>query len=339
MPEKQILEISALTFLKLAAIVLGLIFVYLIRDILVMIFLAVIIAAAADTPIDWLARHKIRRGLAVAIVYIFALAIFGLIIYLIVPSLANQVKQLAINLPDYLKGLENKLQGAQATFGVENLQDLLAKTGDRLSNMAGNVFAAVVSVFGGLFSMVIILVISIYLAAKEQGIKNFFLSFTSLAHQQYVASLVDRILFKLGAWLRGQVLLMVAIGVLVFIGLSLLKVKYALTLALLAGLLEIVPIIGPIAAAVPAVIFAFFQSPGLALAVAGLYYLIQELEKYLLVPMVMKRTVGLSPIPIIVAVLIGGKLYGVLGIVVAIPLAAVISVVVHDLVARKTFQA
>ncbi len=89
MPEKQIIEISALTFLKLAAIVLGLIFVYLIRDILVMIFLAVIIAAAADTPIDWLARHKIRRGLAVAIVYIFALAIFGLIIYLIVASLAN----------------------------------------------------------------------------------------------------------------------------------------------------------------------------------------------------------------------------------------------------------
>lgn len=339
MNNKQVIEISALTFLKLAAIVLGLIFVYLIRDILLMIFLAVIIAAAADTPIDWLSRHKIKRGLAVAIVYVLALAVFALIIYLIVPPLASQIKDLALNLPDYLKGLGDKLQGLEGKFGVENLQDLLVQTGDKLSGMAGNVLVAIINIFGGIFSALIILVISIYLAAKEQGIKNFFLSFTSPVHQSYVASLVDRILFKLGAWLRGQVLLMAAVGVLVFIGLSLLKVKYALTLALLAGLFEIVPIIGPIIAAVPAVIFAFFQSPGLALAVAGLYYLIQELEKYLLVPMVMKRTVGLNPIPIIVAVLIGGKLYGVLGIVVAIPLAAVISVVFHDLVARKNLQA
>jgi predicted PurR-regulated permease PerM len=335
MADKQTIEISYATILKFLAIILGLVFIYLIKNILVMLFLAVIIAAAVDMPIDWLVRHKFRRGLAVGIVYFLAIAIFALIVYLIVPPLAGQLKIIAGSLPDYILELQIKLQGLGAGFDTQSLQQVLLNLGNKLGSSLDTIFLAIIDFFGGVFSAFVILIISIYLAAREQGVKKFILSFVPSARQPYATSLVDRILFKLGAWLRGQIILMAAVGVLVFVGLSILKIKFALTLALIAALLEIVPIIGPIIAAVPAILFAFLQSPGLAILVAAMYYVVQELEKYLIVPQVMKRAVGLNPISIMVAILIGAELYGIMGAVLAIPVAAMVSIGFNDFMEWK----
>ncbi|OGZ34863.1 MAG: hypothetical protein A2174_02805 [Candidatus Portnoybacteria bacterium RBG_13_41_18] len=332
---RQTIEISLSTILKFLAILAGIFLLYLIKNILVMLFLAVIIAAAVDAPIDWLVRHKFRRGLAVAIVYVTGIAIFGFLLYLIIPPLAEQIKILAVNLPDYLGELEGRLQWIGGQFGITSLQDVLVKLADRLSSAAGDIFIATINFFGGLFSALIVLIISIYLAVEEKSVKKFVVSLAPADKEEYIADLVDRMLYKLGGWFRGQILLMAIIGVLVFIVLSLLKVKYALTLALIAGLLEIVPIIGPILAAVPAILFSWLQSFGLAIAVAVLYYIIQEIEKYLIVPMVMKRAVDLNPITIMVAVLIGVELQGIIGAILAIPVAAIVSILFRDLKNRK----
>jgi len=323
---KQPIEISTWTILKIIAILLVLVFIYLVKTVIVMVFISVIIAAAVDAPIDWLTRRKIRRGLAVAIVYILAISIFGFLIYLIVPPLAVQLKNLAINLPQYLGGLQGKLQWLGGKFGVINLQDVLTGLGDKLNMAAADIFVATINVFGGAISAFITLVISIYLAAEEKGIKKFVVSLVSPHRESYAASLVDRILYKLGAWFRGQIILMLTIGVLVFIVLAALKIKFALTLAILAGLLEIVPIIGPIIAAVPAILLSFLQSPGLAIVVVIAYYIIQELEKYLIMPLVMKRAIGLNPITIMIAVLMGAEFYGIIGALLAVPVAAMISI-------------
>lgn len=335
MENKQTIEISTSTILKVLAVILGLVVAYLIRNILVMLFLSIIIAAAVDSPIDWLVKHKIRRGIAVAIVYILLIAFFGFLIYLIVPPLAGQIVNLASNLPDYILGIQDKLQWFGGKFSQQSLQDLLMKLGGQLSASAGNIFVATINVFGGIFSALIVLIISIYLAAREQGIKKFVLSLVSPKNEVYAASLVDRMLSKLGSWLRGQIVLMAIIGVMVFVGLKLLKIKFALTLALLAGLFEIVPIIGPILSAVPGVFFALLQSFGLAILVAVFYYVVQELEKYLIVPFVMKKAVGLNPISVMVAVLIGFELDGIIGAVIAIPVAAIISIIFHDYMGRR----
>lgn len=327
---KQTIEISTWTVIKIIAILLALVFIYLVKTVIVMVFLAVIIAAAVDAPIDWLVRHKIRRGFAVAIIYILGLSIFGFLIYLIVPTLAVQLKNLAVNLPEYLGGLQDKLQWLGGKFGVINLQDTLTGLGDRLNAAAGDIFVATINIFGGVVSALITLVISIYLASEEKGIKKFVVSLVSPHRESYAASLVDRILYKLGAWFRGQIILMLTIGVLVFIVLTVLKIKFALTLALLAGLLEIVPIIGPIIAAIPAILIAFLQSPGLAIILAIAYYIVQELEKYIIVPQIMKRAVGLNPITIMVAVLMGAEFYGVIGALLAVPVAAMISIGFSD---------
>jgi len=335
MTDKKIVEISTATILKVITIILALVFIYLIRDILLTLFLAVIVASAVDGPIDWLVRHKIKRVVAVAIIYVSGIALFGFLIYLIIPPLAGQIGNLASNLPAYIGQLQTKTQLSGAQFAFISVKDLLARLGSLLSNAAGDIFVATINFFGGIFSALIVLIISIYLAVREQAVKRFFVSVVSPEHEVYTADLIDRILDKLGAWFRGQIILMAAIGVMVYIALTILGVKFALTLALLAGLLEVVPIIGPILAAVPAVLFALLQSPALAIITLVVYYIIQELEKYLIVPQVMKRALGLNPITIMVAVLIGAELHGIIGAIIAIPVAAIISIGYQDLMDKR----
>ena len=129
----------------------------------------------------------------------------------------------------------------------------------------------------------------------------------------------------------GQILLMLIIGVLTYIGLFFLDVKYALTLALIAGLFELIPYVGPFIALIPAAILAFIQAPLLGLLVVILYVVIQQLENYVIVPQVMKKTVGLNPIVIIIVMLIGAKLAGVIGIILSVPLTASIAEFLKDL--------
>jgi predicted PurR-regulated permease PerM len=247
-----------------------------------------------------------------------------------VPPLAKELINIAGNIPDYISGAQSKLQWLGGSFSQTNLQDLILNLGRQLNASASNIFAATINVFGGIISALMVLIISIYLAAKEQGVKKLVLSLVSPKNEAYAVSLVDRILSKLGAWMRGQIILMAIIGVMVYIGLTLLKIKFALTLALLTALLEIIPIIGPIISAVPGVLFALLQSFGLAVLVAVFYLFVQELEKYLVVPMLMRKAVGLDPISVLVALMIGLELNGFIGAVIAIPIAAIISIIFHD---------
>ena len=331
---KQTIDIPTFTILRFILIILGLVFLYLIRDILLMLFIALIIAAAAGGPVDWLARHKVRRVFGAAIVYLLAFLVLALFVYLVFPPLAVQIKTLAADLPHYISGLGANIENLHQRFGTYASQGFLEEVSARLSGMASNVVGAAVSIFGGIFSAGIVLVISIYLVIQDKDIKNFLSTITPPQHRVYVLSLADRIQSKLGGWLRGQFILMAVIGVLIYIGLTLLKVKFALTLALIAGLMEIIPYVGPIIAATPAVILAFFQSPVLALLVLGLFVLVQQIENYLIVPQVMKRAVGLNPLVIIISMIIGGKLAGILGVVVAVPLAAALSVFLSDIFKR-----
>lgn len=335
MTNHQVFDISTSTLLRFILIILGLVFLYLIRDVLLVLFIALIVAAAIDGPVDWLARHRVRRIFGTAIVYLLVIAFFALFMYLVAPPLAGQIKILASNLPEYAAKLGTGMEIVQQKIGTHTLQKLLDNLGSQLSGAASNIFGTAVNIFGGIFSAVVILVISVYLVVQDKGIKKFLASITPLEHQAYVLSLAERIQQKLGAWLRGQMFLMLIVGALVFIGLSLLKVKFALTLALFAGLLEIIPYIGPVLGAIPAVILAFLQSPLLALLVIALFVIVQQLENYLIAPQVMKRVVGLNPLVIIISMIIGGKLAGILGVVVAVPIAAVISVFLSDLMIRK----
>jgi predicted PurR-regulated permease PerM len=321
--QSQTINISTSTIFRTILIILGVLFLYFIRDILMIVFVAVIIAAAINGPASWLQRRRVPRLLGVIFIYLLLFLLLALVVSLVLPPLAEQIKQLAKCFPEFMGRVGLSVQEWWGQYKLDgDLQTLLDRIGNKLTQATSSVFVTIISLFGGLVSAIIILVISFYLAVQERGVKRFLISLTPNEHQHYFSDLIDRIQAKIGGWLRGQLLLMLIVGCLTFIGLTLLGVKYALTLALIAGLLEIVPYIGPILAAIPAVILAFFQSPLLALLVIVLYLVIQELENYIIVPQVMKRAVGLSPIVIIIVMLIGAKLAGVLGIILAVPLTA-----------------
>jgi predicted PurR-regulated permease PerM len=321
--------------LRFILIILGLIFLYLIRQVVFIVFVALIIAAAVDGPVDWLARHKIRRPFGTAVVYLTIFLFLGSFSYLVLPPLAGQIKLLASNLPAYLDTLGTSFSLLQQRIGVTALQNILQQFGNQLSGSAGNIFSTAIGFLGGLFSAAVILVISVYLVIQDKGIKNFLASITPSEKRAYVLDLADRIQLKLGRWLRGQLVLMVIIGVLTYIGLLLLKIKFALTLALLAGLLEIIPYLGPILSSVPAILLALTQSPFLALMVLVLFVIVQQLEGYIFSPFVMKRALGLNPLVVMISIIIGGQLGGVLGVLVAVPLVAAMAVVFGDIFAKN----
>ena len=305
---------------------------YAIRDILVIIFVALIIAAAVSEPVRWLQKHRIPRILGVVLVYLGFLSLLSLAIVLIFPPLAEQVKQLAANFPEIVEKVGLSVQDWWNRFQVEGIvQSFLGDVSSRLSQVTTGFFSAITGVFGGIFSIVFVFVFSFYLAIQEKGVKGLVFALIPTEHRHYISDLANRIQIKIGGWVRGELLLMLIVGVLTYIGLSLLGVKYALVLALIAALFEIIPYLGPILAAVPATVLAFFQAPLLALFVILLFTVINQVENYVIVPQVMKRAVGLSPIVIIIVMLIGAKLAGVLGIILAVPTAAAITEVVKDL--------
>jgi predicted PurR-regulated permease PerM len=327
----QTVNISTSTIIRFVLILLALGFLFLIRDILLIVVVSVIIAAAATGPVNWLHSRHVPRLLGVVFVYLLLLLLLASVIALVFPPLAEQVRQLSSNFPGFLDKINLNLKEWWGGYKIEgNLQSFLNQIGNKLSESTASVFSTIVSLFGGIFSATVILVISFYLTVQEKGIKRFFISLTPQDRQQYTSDLVERIGVKIGGWLRGQLLIMLIVGLLVYLGLTLLGVKYALTLALIAGILEIVPYVGPIISAIPGIILAFLQAPILGLLVLILYIVIQQLENYVIFPQVMKKTVGLNPIVIIIAMLIGAKLAGILGIILSVPLTAAITEFVKD---------
>jgi len=323
MNDSQTINISTSTIFRVILILLGLVFLYLVRDILLIVFVAIIIAAAINGPVSWMQRHKVPRILGVIFIYLLLLLLIASVVTLIFPPLSAQVKQLANHFPEFMEKISLSFQELSGKYKIEgNLQSLLDKLSNSLNQATTNVFGTIINLFGGLFSAGVVLVISFYLAVQEKGVKRFMISMTPTEHKHYVSDLIERIYGKIGGWLRGQLILMLIVGILVYIGLYFLGVKYALTLALVAGLLEIVPYIGPFVALAPAVVLTFIQSPLLALLVIILYIVIQQLEGYVIVPQVMKKTVGLNPIVVIIVMLIGAKLAGIMGIILSVPLAA-----------------
>lgn len=340
MAKSTTISISSGTIFRVILIILGLIFLYVIRDIIAIFLFALIIASAISPAVNLLERIKIPRILGALLVYIIVIGLLGFLISLIIPSIAKDVKDLSSNLPEYTQNLSLKFDSLQKTSSkyqgiIEQAQDFLSNIGDLLRKAASNLFSTAINIFGGVFSLMLALVLSFYLSVQKRGVQRVLISVVPHQHRDYVLNLWERSQRKLGRWLQGQLFLGILVGVLVYIGLSFLNVKFAILLAILAGVLEIFPYIGPVLAAIPAIILGFLQSPILGLWVLILYVVVQQIENYLMVPLVIGSIVKLNPVIIILALLIGGKLGGIPGMILAVPITAVVAEFFRDLIKRK----
>ncbi|MEO8065395.1 MAG: AI-2E family transporter [Candidatus Doudnabacteria bacterium] len=328
-------NISTVTLLKAVFILLLLWFFWQVRAVLLIFLISIIISSAIDPVADFLSRHKVPRFLSVLTVYVLFLSLIVLVGFLIVPPLGTEYE--AIKNADVYQAFVSRIgvfrEGlSHSAFGQainNSLQEFVKSFG-------GTIFDTTKGVLTGIFSSITILVISFYLTIEENGMKNFIKHLAPYKHQAYISGLTTKIQGKVGSWVLGQIILSAIIFGLGFIGLSVLGVKYALVLALIAGLLEVVPLIGPFVSGVITMFFAFLQSPPLALAVLIMWIIIQQVENHVLVPVVMSRSVGLNPVLVILSVLVGLTLGGVIGALIAIPVVSGISVFVGDMMEAES---
>lgn len=323
------------TIIRFLFIALGAVVLYLIRDVLVVIIFAVIIAAAVSSPANYLQKKGVPRTLAVFLIYIVALGALAGLLYAIIAPLSGELDDISLVVPIYF----DKLQSAFKTFRdavpqYENIigvvQEKLMELSNVLARFAGDIFGTASKLFGGVVSAVFAIIISFYFSAQEHGISMFLRAVTPKEHQPYVLGLWARAQHKLGRWFQAQIILSLTVGVLVYIGLAIFGVQHRVLLALTAALLEIIPFFGPIIAAIPAVALGLLKSPIVGLWVLFIYTIVHQLENHVIVPNVMNRAIGLNPAVVIISLLIGGELYGIPGILLAVPVAVILVELLKD---------
>ncbi len=319
MPRK--IDISHKTVIFVTCFLLGLWIIYLIRDLLILLFMAIILMSALAPLVDFFVRLKFPKAVGIAVGYAIIISILsGLVAGLLTP-LINESRNLILTIPPLLAKQLN------INFDQSFLQN-------SVQEVSRNIFSLTLLVFDNLITIVLLLVITFYLLLEkeklEKHIANFF-----MGREETIRDLVIKIEEKLGAWVRGQLTLTVIIGLLSYVGLIVLGVDYALPLALLAGIMEVVPVIGPIIAAIPAIAIALTISPLLAAGVGILYFIIQQLENSLIVPQVMKRAVGLNPLVVILAIAVGGRLLGVIGGLLAVPITVVAQIIINEILRER----
>ncbi len=316
----QRVEISHKTIIFTIGLLLSLWLVVRIIDILLLIFIAFILMAGLRPLVDKLEYFKIPRGLAILLVYTGVVGGLGLVIGLFLPPILTETVKLTTQLFSSINQL--------FPFVQLRYQDVLPQIGLISQNIAKVTYG----IFSNAITLFMLFVFTFYLLLERKNLSQFLHHFVGqrmgLRIKQTIVTIEDRI----GNWIRGQLVLMLVIGVATYIGLILLRIPYALPLAVIAGLLEVVPNVGPTISAVPSVIVALTYStnPFLAVAVAALYFIIQQLENTVVVPMVMQRVVGLPPLITIVALLVGGRLAGLAGILFAVPFILIAQTVIQD---------
>lgn len=307
--------LTALIFVLVGWLILKL------NSILIMVFVAYILMTAVSPIVGYFEKRKIPRAVTGGIIYILIIVAFLLIIVPIFPFIVSQVNALLVSFPQYLE------QAARIVKIQVNPQEINNVITSRVGTISDNAFYITGRFFGTLFSAVTILIVSFYLLIDYDKIKSAVVSLFHEKYQRKVATTFAEIEVKMGAWVRGQLMLMLIIGVFTFIALSFIGLKYALPLAIIAGFFEFIPTLGPILGAVPAVIVALTVSVPLTVTVILIYILIQALEGNLIVPKVMQRAVGLHPLIIILGIVIGGELMGIKGALLSIPFISMIAVI------------
>lgn len=345
--DKNILvTITAGTVVKALLVLVGFYFVYIFSDLVLTILTAVVIASAIEPATRWFGKYKVPRVPAVISVYLLIVLLLVGLSYTFIPVFVEELASIDSTYNFSSAFSEYVGEGAQFATSDFSFSGLLDELKHAVSGSPEEVIQTISTVFGGLLGFVLIIVFSFYLAVQEDGITDFLKIIIPRKNEDYAINLWRRTQQKIGLWMQGQLLLGFIVGVLVYLGLAIMQVPYAIVLALIAAVAEIIPIFGPVLAAVPAVLLAATHGiifigtiePGFAsgLAVAMFYVIVQQFENHLIYPLVVRKVVGVPPLMVIIAIVIGAKLAGFLGIILAVPTAAALMEFTNDLQKEKS---
>ncbi len=341
-----IFSISTGTIIRFVLICLVFWALFIVKEILLVVLTSVVIASAIEPITKWFIRHKIPRLPSVIIVYlIIALLLIASVYFLVLPFLADATNFLK-NIPLYFNeqtfseiGQNDILQPFSTLTDSIRLQDVIYNINGFIQSLSSSTFNTVSSIFGGILSFVLIIVLSFYLSVDENGVIKFLRLVTPVKHEKYIINLWTRSQNKIGQWMQGQLVLAIIVGMLVYLGLTLLGVPNTLLLAVLAAVFEIIPLFGPILSSIPGIMIAFVDG-GVTLAIlaAGWYIIVQQFENHLIYPLVVKNVVGVSPIISIVSLAVGYELAGFLGLLLSVPIVTALLEYVNDVEKEKLEQ-
>lgn len=345
MDDKQKITITTSSWV-MAVIVIAIAYaLFLVSEFILVLMVSIVIASAIEPATIWAKKRNIPRLLMVLLVYMgSALTLAGLFYFLLMPligEMSSFINTLTIYSNSVVSGgVLSEMFRTQNLFGGLDTPILIKELSSYLNSLADflkqGVFSSISLVFGGVLNFLLILVLSFYLVVQEDGISKFLKIITPIKHERYVTNLWGRSQTKIGLWMQGQLLMSVLVTALVYICLLIVGIPHALLLAVLAGVLELIPLFGATLAAIPALFIAYVTG-GMSstLVVAGLYIIIQQLEGNVIYPMVVKKVVGVPPIVSIIALVTGGTLAGFLGVLISVPVAAAIMEFVSDFEERK----
>ncbi len=325
------MEISYSSVFKVIFAILFTAFLFMIKEVILSLFAAFVISTVVNPTVDWAEKKKMPRSLVTILIYVLLFVFIGLLFYFITPPLVKELGNMTANLPQNIEKNIAKYPFLEVYHIRENMDKIFAEISDFTRSQLPNLFLSTVSALGNLFYVFLALAVSFYLSAEKNLVKN---SLRKVIHQDHHIGLIkvlDEIEIKMGRWLLGQIILSVFSSFIIFLGLTVLHVPFALSLAILAAILRFVPYLGGLISDGIGILIALSVSPMLGAAALIMYYSVQQIEGYILIPFVMEKTLGLNPIVVIVAVVVGGQIGGITGALFAIPVTIVAVILSEEL--------
>jgi len=330
--EKMKIEISWTSLWRIALMIAIAGVLWLVRDVMVALFLAIVISAGLAPLVDWLEKKGIPRLLGAILLYILILVVLGLVVYAVVPIAIVELNSLFTNLVE----LSGEVFDFSSTSElVKNFNDNIKYFGSNLLSGGFSFLSVASALFGGLVLAVSVAVISFYLILSKDGVEWFLRAILPEKQEDRFLSIFKRSKKRIGLWLQTQLLLSLVVGLMSFIGLALLGVKHAFVLGLVAGLFEIVPFVGPVFAGSLAVLVALSDSLSLGVYVLALFIIIQQVESQIIIPAVFHKAIGLHPVVVMASFMIGYTLLGFVGIILAVPVAVILQEMLNDWISIK----
>jgi predicted PurR-regulated permease PerM len=318
------------------ALLLGIYFVYQIPQIVLLFLLTILFAIVLSGPVNYLAKMGLPRGAGVLV----TLGSLGLVLWIasrmITPVIEVQAEQFLDDFPALLTQVQDLVMSSQSTFGLGSgtsmdIQSLLQTGRDYLSGHVSSAVSIGRGVVEAVSLGVVGLIVTVYLVIQPAQLVNGFVSFFPAGQRERVRAVLGKMYHAVQKWFVGQLSAMVIIGVLTALALSIVGIPYALFIGALSGLLAFIPLVGALISVIPPVLLALATNPILAVWVVLSYIVIHQIEAHLIQPLVMSRAVSLHPVVVVFAILVMGTLFGFVGLLLAVPLVAALSVLVHEL--------
>lgn len=322
----QKVELSYRTVIFTIFFLLSLWIIFIIRDILLQVFVALLITTILDPLVTKLSKYKVPRSLSILLVYFLTVGGLIFVVSAVLPPLIEQTTLFATSLPGLLRDLS-----LSSEVATQIIQQIISQLGSVPSQIAKLVFG----IFGNVISVITVLVFAYYLLSERQKLVVQLASIIGQKKEEDSLRVLGVLEERLGGWARGQLTLMLVIGITTYIGLLLLGIPYALPLAILAGVFEVVPYLGPFISAIPAVLIGFGISPFMGVAAIVLYFLIQQVENYVFVPRIMQRSTGINPVITLLVLAVGFRLAGMIGLLLSVPIYITTQVLLEQYYASR----